>query len=190
MHDTNPAVVNVQRKMALSHLEKVRSDIRDEIKKRIGQRDKYSNQLTLGLGAIFSWALSNSERRLCLLAAPLVSIYFTVLILYSYRVHGVLAKYLREEIEPAIAKAAGTHLQAEWETWYSTHEIPGIRRSFFIYALWAVTLLTLGYLLFADSSNSQVMAGICFCNGVILVAGFVFLLADILITVQFWGSDH
>jgi len=91
---------------ATAHLEKLRDDVRDEIKKRIEQRDKYSIQLTIALGAIvaFTFRSGSSGSSQALIAAPLVSIYFTVLILYSYRIHKILARYLREEIEPRLAE--------------------------------------------------------------------------------------
>jgi hypothetical protein len=40
------------------HLEKIRDDIRDEIKRRIDQRDKYSIQLTVVLSAIVGVSFS------------------------------------------------------------------------------------------------------------------------------------
>ncbi len=61
------------------HLEAIRSDIRDEIKRRIGQRDSYSVQLTVAVGALAGAAFARVELERALLAAPLVSIYFTVL---------------------------------------------------------------------------------------------------------------
>ncbi len=90
---------------------------------------------------------------MALVAAPLVSIYFTVLILYSYRVHSVLADYLREQVEPLTANAAGTPPEVEFETWYRTRATPGIRRWFFIGTLWVLTTLTMTCLLYAERIN-------------------------------------
>ncbi len=90
---------------------------------------------------------------MALVAPPLVSIYFTVLILYSYRVHGVLADYLREQIEPLTAKAAGTAAEVEFEFWYKRRATPGIRRWFFIGTLWVLTILSMAYLLYAERAN-------------------------------------
>lgn len=125
------------------HLEKIRDDIRDEIKRRIDQRDKYSIQLTVVLSAIVGVSFSKPGFEKILLAAPLASIYFTVLILYSYRIHAVLAGYLREKIEPALAALAGTDPSIEWERYYLDHAVPGIRRGFFLTALWVVTIVSL-----------------------------------------------
>jgi len=134
---------------AIAHLEAIRIDIRDEIKRRIEQRDKYSIQLTIALAALVAISLSTGFGK-ALLAAPLVSIYFTVLILYSYRVHSILARYLCEEIEPELSLRCETPSEKEWETWYQKQEVPGIRRSFFLRALWVVTSISLFYLWVAE----------------------------------------
>lgn len=38
-----------------------------------------------------------------LIAAPLVSIYFTTLVLYSYRIHRILSRYWRDVIADKLA---------------------------------------------------------------------------------------
>src|SRR4029077_12020902 len=81
----------------LAHLESLREDARDEVKRRIQQRDQYSMQLTVALGAIAVGAFSAKGTHVLFLIAPLVSIYFTSLILFSYRIHDLLTTYLRDE---------------------------------------------------------------------------------------------
>jgi hypothetical protein len=81
-----------------------------------------------------------------LVAAPLASIYFTVLILYSYRVHRLIAKFLREVIEPRLAEGVGSDPALEWETYSEANAIPGIRKGFFMAALWVVTLASIALL--------------------------------------------
>jgi hypothetical protein len=140
-----------------AHLETLRSDARDEIKRRIEQRDKFSIQLTISLGAILAVAFSKPELSRVLVAAPLVSIYFTVLILYSYRIHKVLTKYLREKLEPELASVLGSDIDLELETYYSKQKaVAGIRKTFFLGALWVVTLFSLAYLYWSASSSSFV----------------------------------
>jgi len=126
-------------------LQALRADARDEIKRRIEQRDKYSNQLTIALGALFAVALAEPGFDRILLAAPLISIYFTVLILYSYRIHDVLAGYVTR-LETELADASGVSVDLEWEHYYAKHAVRGIRRTFFLVALWVVSLLVLLYL--------------------------------------------
>lgn len=133
---------------AIVHLEALRDDARSEIKQRIGQRDKYSVQMTLALGAIVGIGFASPSESIVsvLIAAPLVSIYFTTLILYSYRIHRLLARYLRESLEPELARVCGTSIDLEWETFYAEHSVPGIRRTFFLAALWVTCLAAPAYL--------------------------------------------
>lgn len=135
----------------LAHFENLRQDARDEIKRRIEQRDKYSIQMTIALGALIGASFARGDKfdlSGVLIAVPLVSVYFTVLILYSYRIHRSLAQYLRDKIEPALAVGYGTDLEQEWESYYNKQPrlIPGIRRWFFLITMLIVTSLSLGYL--------------------------------------------
>lgn len=138
----------------LSHLETLRADVRDEIKRRIEQRDKYSIQLTVSLAAILAVAFSKPDLARVLVAAPLLSIYFTVLILYSYRIHHVLVRYLRDVLEPELSAAAGCSVEFEIETYYAHHAVPGIRRTFFIAALWVVSTTPMVFLFVYEASGS------------------------------------
>ncbi len=162
---------------AIAHLEAIRHDIRDEVKRRIEQRDRYSIQLTIAMGAIVAVSFSVPNLREVLIAAPLVSIYFTVLILYSYRVHKVMTQYLREEIEPELARLCETAPEKEWETWYAAgHEIPGIRRGFFLGALWFVCLASPIYLWMTESQDSEF-------KKVLIVFTVLYMVAAVVITV-------
>jgi D-glycero-D-manno-heptose 1,7-bisphosphate phosphatase len=127
---------------ASQHFEDLRTDGRDEIKRRIQQRDQYSIQLTVTLAAIIAGSTSGSGSPKLLLLAPLAAIYFTKLILTSYRMHDVLAEWLRDVIEPHCSEAFGTPLEIEWETWQRFRETPGIRRKLFVVVQWAVTLIS------------------------------------------------
>lgn len=147
----------------INHLESIREDIRDEIKKRIEQRNRYSIQLTIALGALTAIAFSKSDRAMVLIAAPLVSIYFTMLILYSYRIHKICAQYMRDKLEPELARLCTSDPELEWETYYSRQRVkPGIRKKFFIFTLWAITILTWIYLYVqhTDKLASQNVVGI------------------------------
>jgi hypothetical protein len=171
---------------AMAHFEALRQDVRDEVKKRIEQRDKYSIQLSLALAALVAVSFSRADLSAVLIAAPLVSIYFTVLILYSYRVHHVLAKYLREEIEPELARLYSIPLAKEWETYYcwedydkkKKREVPGIRKRFFLVALWVVSALSLGYLWQAQRNQLGWL--------LLLVVIAVYIGANAGITKYFW----
>lgn len=122
------------------HLEDLRNDIRGEIRQRIEQRDKYSVQLTISVAAISAFALSQQGTLRLLFAAPIASLYFTVLILYSYTIHDLLAAYLRDVIEPRLAQRHGIAGDVEFETHYARQRRPGIRREFFLWAHWVVVI--------------------------------------------------
>jgi hypothetical protein len=137
----------VQEDRLLQHIETIREDVRDEVKRRIQQRDQYSMQLTVALGAIAVGAYSSNGTPRLFIIAPLVAIYFTALILYSYRIHDLLASYLREEIEPMFKDLTGLPTEKEWECWYhNAGRKPGIRRWFFAVEMITVTLAALCFL--------------------------------------------
>jgi hypothetical protein len=77
-----------------------------------------------------------------------------VLILYSYRIHAVLTTFLRENLEPELASVIGSAVDFELETYYSKHAVAGIRKTFFLSALWVVTLTSLAYLYASETSRS------------------------------------
>ena len=166
-------------KRQIAHLELLRQDARDEIKRRIEQRDKYSIQLTIAIGAILAFSIRPNGSSLTLIAIPIVSIYFTVLILYSYKIHNLLATYLRNEIETKIAKLCNIEVDCEWENYYKKHEVPGIRRWFFITALWIMcVILPIGIFIYNYSINLKysIYVGI---------AWFILSLATVIITIKF-----
>lgn len=180
---------------AVEHLEALREDMRSEIKQRIKQRDDYSVQLTITLAAILSIAatatgsstdsatketITRFAHRV-LVAAPLVSIYFTVLILYSYRIHKILATYLRAEIEPELASLCSIPATKEWESYYIKHAVPGIRRSFFIGSLWTVCIFSPLYVAFVEGWKGEFMVPL-------LVLWMIYLLAAGWVTYSFGRS--
>lgn len=129
---------------ARDYLDRIQSDIRGEVKQRIAQRDQYSVQLTIALAAVFAFAFSDHGTLRMLFAAPIASLYYTVLILYSYSIHDVLAEYLRDVVEPELARRSGVPHLPGWETYYVRHRRPGIRREFFLYAHWVVAVASCG----------------------------------------------
>lgn len=156
-------------------MELLRKDARDEIKKRIEQRDKYSIQLTIALASIVAVSFAYPGLDKVLIVAPLVSIYFTVLILYSYQIHTVLASYLRIKIEPELSSLCGTSPDLEWETFYRSYKVPGIRRNFFLIMLWVVYAASLVYLWMTKRGEANFKA-------VLWVASIIYTLAVIVIT--------
>jgi len=170
-------------KNQLVHIETLWHEARDEIKRRIEQRDKYSIQMTIALGALVVVSFSSASSpnlRLCIVAVPSVALYFTTLIIYSYRVHTVLTTYLRERIEPRLAEGYGIELDLELENYYKNREVPGIRRWFFLLTLWAATVLSLLYLWFQADLRAELGAALFIMT---------VLYGLLVITVTFWDLN-
>lgn len=118
-------------------------EARDEIKRRIQQRDKYSIQLLLGIASLLAIAFGVRAYAGILVAAPLVSSYYVTLILYSYEIHGKLNRFLREKIEPRWAEEIQIDpLEFGLENWFSKNSVPGIRKLFFLSIHVALTFLS------------------------------------------------
>jgi hypothetical protein len=161
---------------AIAHLERIHQDIRDEIKRRIEQRDNYSIQMTLAVGAIVAVSAGFPA---ALIAAPLVVTFFTVLVLYSYQIHRLLSGYLADKIEPELARLCGTDPEAEWERYYKHVAVPGIRRSFYLASLWFFNIACPAFL-FTQAVNPLLVGSV----------GVVYVVAAVLVTWKFWGHGE
>lgn len=182
-----------EQQIRLQHILALREDVRGEARLRIQQRDNYSIQMTIALGTIIGVATTATAAHLggsdenslisyayrSLIAAPLVAIYFSILIFYSYRIHGLLAKYLREVIEPLLADLCHVDRNIEWETWYCQNAVPGIRKTFFIGSLWVVTIASPLYIAFTEKWQGAFMLPL----GII---SLLYLIVTIWITRHFW----
>ncbi len=138
--------LNNDEQKTAQHLEMLWRDARDEIKMRIQQRDKFSIQLVLALSTIVAVSFSRKEFWWILILVPLVSTYFTMLILYSYKIHAILVKYIQEELEPKLSKFYRISQENEWETYYKKNAVPGIRQYFFLISMWVINASVLIYL--------------------------------------------
>jgi hypothetical protein len=181
------------KELTLQHVQHLHEDIRQEIKQRIQQRDAYSIQMTLALATIVSVTAAatapvqkaNDATSIvsfayrALIAAPLVSIYYTTLILYSYRVHHLLSRYIKDVIEPELARLSGVSLDIEWESWYNRHALPGIRKSFFLGSLWILCIISPLYIAFSERWQGGFMVPL----GIIAT---IYLVVTIWITKNFW----
>ena len=134
----------------IEHLDNVRQDLRDELKMRITQRDNFAIQYIIVIGGSSLGAVNYTYFIFLLL--PFISIYFTIQILYSYHIHDMICYFLRERIEKRISELTKGCILNEWENFtsnnrkISSHTALGIRRNFFVYCMWFVTIIT--YLLF------------------------------------------
>jgi hypothetical protein len=96
----------------IAHLEHLRNDLRDEIKRRNEDRERYQIEILTLFGTIIVFSFLNEGPHLLLSAIPAISLYFNFSIQSSYLAHRLLTRHLREHIEPTLAALLGTKL--EW----------------------------------------------------------------------------
>ncbi|TFE24539.1 hypothetical protein [Cohnella luojiensis] len=152
----------------LSHYEKVREDVRNEIKLRMRQRDRFAIHLITMLTLLFAVAFAEESYNLILVAAPMLSVFYTLMILHSYRKHDLLARYLREVIEPELAMLCRIDPAREWQSYSYKMSRYGSRRAFFLWVMWVVCTGLMAYLWFNAESAFQLTFYIF--SGVYLIA--------------------
>jgi hypothetical protein len=193
MPSGDPDAIDGIKELRYEHFETMWKDVRDEVKLRIRQRDTYSIQMTVALGTIVGLATTATATTMdnntntsiisyayrAMVAAPLIAIYYTTLILYSYRIHRLLAKYTREVLEPEMAKICRTKPDWEWESWYCQNAVPGIRKSFFMVSLWVMTIGSPVYVAFAEKWQGPFLLPLAIISG-------LYLIAALWVTIQFW----
>ena len=132
----------------LGHLESIQDDVRGEIKQRINQRDGFAIQYLVSVGAVITAVLSTNldVSIYFLLVAPLLAIFYTTQILYSYSMTDKISNYIINKLDRPIEKILGTE---EWESysWRTKQKTKtrttGIRKDFFRGSMWVVTLICL-----------------------------------------------
>ncbi|RED58094.1 hypothetical protein [Cohnella lupini] len=133
----------------ISHYESIRQDIREEIKLRIRQRDKFAAQMVALLTLIFAFSFTERSGALALAVAPFPSVFYTWMILHSYRKQDWLNRYMREVVEPELTRLCRLDPAREWETYHhAARGRSGTRRSFFLWAMWVVNAGSMTYLWF------------------------------------------
>ena len=133
----------------ISHIEAIQDDVRGEIKQRINQRDSFAIQYLVSVGAVITAVLSTNldVSIYFLLIAPLLAIFYSTQILYSYSMTDKISKYIIDKLDKPLEKILGTE---EWESysWRTKQKTKtrstGIRKDFFRGAMWVITLLCLG----------------------------------------------
>lgn len=129
-------------KEQVEFLKQTHDDCRKEVEMRIQQRDNFSIQFIIAVAAICAVALTELKYASFLFfLLPFVTIFYTVQILYSYKIHDRLHKFLVEEIEPKLASELGYDEFAKnrlfWESYCENdsrkqgRKTPGIRKGFF-----------------------------------------------------------
>lgn len=157
----------------IEHLEKTRALVREELLQRMKQRDTYSIEMTVVIGALGAIGIAiSSDKRLepilllILIVTPFLALYFTKLIMYSYRVSQVLGDYMKNYIEPQFINIFQEYiqiapinsvnnlenrslwlLQSEWESYRDTRSDTmdrGVRKFFFLYSMLGIFFVDIG----------------------------------------------
>lgn len=95
----------------------VRDDTRNEIKQRISQRDNFAVQFIIITVSLLTIACSSRKSgviSLTLALLPVISLFYSLLIDSSYRVHARLVEYLNTVVEPKIEEKFMPDMQL-WE---------------------------------------------------------------------------
>ncbi len=129
-------------------------ELRDELKMRIRQRDSFGIQFVIAIGALLSIIMTSDSDYAPYLVflIPVVTLFYSTQIMSSYSVHERLSYFIREKIENEIAKEIKEeeHPDLFWENYCkydrSIHKVklPGIRKSFFVRAMFLVPILSFG----------------------------------------------
>ncbi|MCD9022126.1 hypothetical protein [Cohnella silvisoli] len=163
----------------INHYEKVKEDVRSEIKMRIKQRDYFAIQLVIMLVLLCAVGFADKGYTQVLIVAPLLSVFYTMLILHSYRKHDALARYARDVLDPQLAELCQIDPAHEWHSFDFKTAKSGVLRVFYLWAMWVVCLGSMTFLWFNAASG--------FRQTISIFAG-VYILAMLYITLSFMGD--
>ncbi|MBU1494875.1 MAG: HAD-IIIA family hydrolase [Actinobacteria bacterium] len=158
----------------ISHMEVLRADARDEIKRRIAERGAFSGQLVLAVTSSLAVAAAGGDRFIrVLLAVPPAVAFFVLMILHSCRIHEAIVGYLRWELEPRLSAASGTPLRLEWETYYGARHMPGLHKGFYRAVLVLCAISFPAIVAIAEKEGLYFWLAICLGLGYLVGAGAV-----------------
>jgi len=94
--------------------------------------------------------------------------------MYSYKIHRIAAKYLRDIIEPELSSLCGLSVDQEWESYYKKSNVPGIRQGFFLLITFIITVISLIYLWSLNKVNCLVLTFATIIYVVFIIILFVY----------------
>lgn len=126
----------------IDYLIALQQELRNEVKQRVAQRDGFATQFLVGCSTVITLSLMDFPYAVFLIwLMPLVTIFFSLQILYSYVIHDNLTRFLRKHVEPELSRLLEikqTHRHNYfWETRCAFDRMildmrfPGIRKGFF-----------------------------------------------------------
>ena len=133
---------NINNELRIKYLMETHKSVSGEIQMRIEQRDKFAIQLITSLGAILTLGFVNIQySAFMFFLIPLITLFFSIQILYSYEIHNRCHRFLTEEIEPLLGELLDFKYydvnNYMWETYCKIEQqekvikSPGIRKKFF-----------------------------------------------------------
>lgn len=139
-------------KNKLDYLFNTHGEVRSEIQSRINQRDTFAIQFIVGSGAIITIGFLEFQYSPYLFfLLPIIALFYSIQILYSYTIHDRCHKFLANNIEPEIAKTLaitkGDEERLMWEEYCDVEakkikvKTPGIRKRFFEIAVFVVPVI-------------------------------------------------
>ena len=152
-------------KERIAYLKQTHSEVRGEIVERIKQRDTFAIQFIVTMGTVFTVGFLDFKfAPFVFFMLPILAIFYSVQIMYSYVIHDRCNKFLKEEIEPELAKLLSyseyNKSRLMWESYcdYDSKKnlikTPGIRKGFFEKAVFIVPVISsLLFLLLAYTKN-------------------------------------
>ncbi|RKP51667.1 hypothetical protein D7Z26_18030 [Cohnella endophytica] len=139
----------------IGHYEQVREDIRHEMKMRMRQRDGFAAQMGILLTLVLTVGIANSGYRQALILAPMLAIFYTLQIMHSYRKHDLLARYLKDVLEPDLSSLHNIDPGREWQAYASKTTRSGNRRGLFLWTMWVVGAGAMVYLWFFMEASQE-----------------------------------
>lgn len=168
----------------LEYLFALHRDLRGEIRDRIAQRDRFAVQFLVAVCAVVSVSIMGFKYAPFFAAfIPVVAIFYFVQISYSYAVHNGISEFLRNHVEPEIARLVDVPAQTRhgmfWETrWEFLRKIRGdfpvgIRQRFFEAAMFVSPFIFLFlFLALVLDSEHRYSSGLVYPYAIFVFAAF------------------
>lgn len=168
----NTKKVTYMKKDKLSILLTEYEELRNELKQRINQRDGFSIQFILSTIAVMTIACSgNGKYSKIIFLLPVISYYFTEQIFSSYKVHGRLVEFIRENIEKQIANEIKETEPSDtlWESYCAKvrkleiDNRTGSRKKFFSFINFLMPFISFLIYVGLNGISKKLLLGVIYC---------------------------
>lgn len=138
------------KEMQYNYLLNLENDIRDEVKKRVAQRDSFAVQCIVAAGVLIGLSITESAfAPYIILLFPLIAFFYINQINHSYAVHAKLMEFIVDKIEVDIKKLYNGEKSLGWNNYAYKEEKKnkdafGKRRNFFNYVIYFIPFVSVG----------------------------------------------